>query len=224
MSGTAVQERRRVKLVRVVTDEDAAVACLAMLTGRYGSHVLVDECREHVTGPDADSMARAAAELGLHAEPVTAADLLAEVVTDDGAEDLPYGELDDELDRPRPVPVLAGLRDGRWVVLEGPGRGGRWRLVDPVRGRSRVGPADLTGRLTGATVLLRVTPRPEFAELAARRPSAWRSLGRNVAATPRLWRSLGTVFALSLGLAAFGAATPLLTKVVVDDVVPRQLD
>ena len=225
MSGShAVTERRRVRQVKVLTDEDAPIACLAMLAGRYGAHVLVDECREHVVGVDAASMARAAAELGLDAEPVTVQDLLSDTIMDPDDDDLPaLGELDDD-DRPRPAPVLAALPDGSWAVLEGPGRGDRFRLVDPVRGRSRLGPADLTGRLADAPVLLRVRPGPHFRDMAAKRPSAWRSLGRQVAATPKLWRTLTSVVALSLGLAAFGAATPLLTKVVVDDVLPRQLD
>ena len=224
MSGNhAVRERRRVKLIRVVSDEDGAVACLAMIAGRYGSHVLVDEAREHVTGPDSDSMVRAAAELGLAAVPVTAADLLADVIVEGDDAGMPYGELD-EVSVPRPAPVLAALRDGSWAVLEGPGRGGKWRLADPVRGTGRLSPSDLTGRLADVLVLLRVEPGPKFRELAANRPSAWRSLGRQVAATPRLRRTFFSVFGLSLGLAAFGAATPLLTKVVVDDIVPRRLD
>ena len=217
-------ERRRVKLIRVVTDDDAPLACLAMLAGRYGSHVLVDEVREHVTGYEPAAVVLAAAELGLAAEETDTQGLLTAAAEEDAGEEPGFEFGDEDVARPRPAPALAALRDGSWAVLESGRDGHRWTLTDPVRGRSRLAATDLPGRLAGAELLLRVSPAENFAEIAAHRPSAWRSLGRQVAATPRLRRTLLVVFGLSLLLAALGATTPLLTKVVVDDIVPRRLD
>ncbi len=114
------------------------------------------------------------------------------------------------------MPAIAHWEFNHFVVVE------RWSLtavtiVDPAVGRRRLSSAEFDAGFTG--VILTLTPGPDFAAQAAapsaRRRHFWGYLRRQ----PGM---LAQVLAASLVLQVLGLALPLISKVVVDDVLPAQ--
>ena len=196
--------RRRVPLVLQLGARECGAACLAMILRYHGCEVSIQECRERLSvgrdGSSAAAIAAAARSYGLHVKAYSVAELA----------DL----------RHLPLPALAHWGFNHFVVLE------RWsprgaEIADPAAGRRKVTPEELDQAMTG--VVLAFEPAAGFERGGARRSSPWPAYLRHMLlgrGTPGL---LAQVLAASLVLQLLGLALPLLTKVVVDRVVPRGL-
>ncbi|WP_256568692.1 peptidase domain-containing ABC transporter [Myxococcus qinghaiensis] len=190
--------RRRVPEIRQMTMTDCGAACLAMVLGYHGRELSLEAVRE-LTGPGRDganakSLLSAARKLGLLGRAVSM-----------------------DLDRLPFIPPATILhwRFTHWVVFERLGDG--WvEVVDPDQGRRRVTLEQFSQCFTG--VALRLEPAPDFQRGRAQR-GAFRYLAPLVR---RQLPGLGRVVALSGILQVLTLAVPLLTGLVVDQVVPRR--
>lgn len=116
-----------------------------------------------------------------------------------------------------PAPCILHWRFSHFVVLEKVARY-RLRLMDPSTGRIWV-TLDQAGReFTG--VALTFSPTMDFARRRDERPSLWRSYVRNAIRLPKNAWLFAQVVAVTLLIQVFGLLFPLLTKIVVDDVIP----
>ena len=176
---------------------DCGAACLAMVCRYFGRSVSIARIREAVhTSTDGTSLAgitRGAGELGLAARSVRASKNRV-----------------DEL----PLPAIVHWEGNHWVVLYSL-RGGHVRIADPARGLRRIPREELLEKWSGYASLVTATPR------LAEAPEARASLRWLL---PFL-RPHRKKIALAAGLAAVAAGLqlvlPILTQIVVDDVLPK---
>jgi ATP-binding cassette subfamily B protein len=187
----------RVRLVRQMEEADCGAACLAMVLAMCGKRVPLDELRT-MTGTGRDgvsalSMVRAAQANGLEARGVQA----------------DVGTL-----RVLPRGTILHWEFSHFVVLDRVTRGGII-VVDPARGRWHVRDEDLTLAYTGVAIVLE--PGPRFEPGGPRTRGTWRYLNPIVGQA----RSLSKVIVTSLILRVTALAVPLLTALVIDEVVPR---
>lgn len=190
--------RRRVPVIKQMSIVECGAACLAMILGYHGRPTRLDECREELgvgrDGVTALTIARAARRYGLRVKAYT---------LDPSA--LQYVRL----------PAIAHWNFNHFVVVEQWGEA-HVTVVDPAHGRQRLTRAEFDAGFTG--VALMFEPGAHF--------ERGRGLGR-----PRLvrylfgyvWRAPGVlaqIVGASLVLQALGLAVPLLTKLLVDDVLP----
>lgn len=115
------------------------------------------------------------------------------------------------------LPCMIHWNRSHFVVLE------RWshgcaEIVDPDRGRREVAAQEFDNSFSG--VALQFEPGPDFdTRVAHRADPAWNYL-RGMLKTPGTARVLAQIIGASLLLQAFGFALPLMTKVLVDRVLP----
>lgn len=189
---------RRLPVVLQTSIADCGAACLAMVLGLHGRHVRLDEVREIAgvgrDGVDAQALLDAGRHYGLAGRGVAIDDL----------DDLGY--------LGRGAVLHWGF--SHFVVLDRVTRRGAV-VVDPAVGRREVRRDELDEELTGVALL--------FAPTAALAPGGRRRRGwRRFAAVLREHApGLARVLALSLVLQLLALATPILTGVIVDRVVPR---
>ncbi|HKR63193.1 MAG TPA: peptidase domain-containing ABC transporter, partial [Thermoanaerobaculia bacterium] len=178
---------------------DCGAACLAMSLALHGKHVSLDDVRG-VTGLsrhglDAQRLLTAAAHFGLRGRGV-------HLRTPDELAYLEAGS-------------ILHWEFRHFVVLERAEKHGAW-ILDPARGRAFVMRAQLDRALTG--VALTLEPGPEFAPGGTRRtPLLGRYLERVLGHDAALVRIVLTSILVQL----FAMAIPLLTRLVVDRVVPH---
>lgn len=189
--------RRRVPCVRQMEAADCGAACLAMVLAYFGKHVELDELREMTgtgrSGVTARSLVQAARMYGLGARGVQA-------------------ELDRLQDLPR-ASVLHWQFD-HFVVLERVTRKGI-RVVDPAQGR-RIVPFEVVRRAyTG--VAMTFDPTDAFDPTSAAAKGTWRFL-RPMLAEPG---TLARVLITSALIRLLTLVLPLLTLVVIDQIVPQ---
>jgi ABC-type bacteriocin/lantibiotic exporter with double-glycine peptidase domain len=118
----------------------------------------------------------------------------------------------------RPASILHWT-NRHFVVLERVvhGRNGpRFDLVDPARGRVRVGAEELARSFSG--IALELWPGPSF-EAKAQPKRGFARYARMVVSRPRL---LASAASLSLALLVLSMGLPLMTAAVVDRVIPRR--
>ena len=188
---------RRVPVVRQMEEADCGAACLGMVLASFGKRVELDELRD-MTGTGRDgvtalALARAARAYGLDARGVQA-------------------DLDE----------LAGLPRGsilhwefsHFVVLERRVRGGI-QVVDPGHGRRFVPMDQVRRAYTGVALVFR--PTEAFDRTSSPAKGTWRYLRPILGRSGRFSRVVVT--SLLIRLAAL--ALPLLTALVVDEVVPH---
>jgi ATP-binding cassette subfamily B protein len=191
--------RRRVPVLLQLSATECGAACLAMLLGYHGRVTQVSECREFFgaarDGITARALVQAARSFGLRTK-VFSLDLPA------------LGRLE--------LPVIAHWSFNHFVIIERRLRRG-YRIVDPAVGRRIVDDEEFAREFTG--VVITVAPGPG---LAARRPgqSAWSVYLRQVLRMRGWRRMLVQVVAASLILQAMALAVPVLTKLLVDYVIP----
>ncbi len=190
--------RRHVPVVLQTSLSDCGPACLAMVLALHGRHVRLDEVREAAgggrDGVDAQALIETGRVYGLRGRGVR------------------LDDVDDLSLLGRGAILHWGFR--HFVVLERVTRRGAV-VVDPAVGRREVRRQELEEELTGVALLFEPTPG---LEPSAPRP---RGLGRYLRA---LWRhapTLSRTVVLSLVLQVLALATPLLTGLLVDRVVPR---
>lgn len=189
--------KRRIPVVRQTAETDCAAACLSMVLAYYGKNVRLDDVRELLgigrDGADALSLVKGARFHGLRARGVKVA----------------------EIASLRFLPAGSVLHWGfhHYVVLESVD-GDHVRIVDPGTGRRSITLADAGKTFTGVALLFE--PTDAFAPESAPRRGMMRYVRELLAQSALLQR----ILVLSVVLRVLALATPLLTGVIVDRVVP----
>jgi len=195
--------RRPVPAMLQLNGVECGAACLAMILNYYGRKTRVAECREICgvgrDGVSAQTIARAARSYGLR---VTAFSL--------EPADFEHVRL----------PAIAHWEFNHFVVVE------RWspkqvQVVDPAVGRRRLTAAEFEAGLTG--VVLALEPGIRFETLRKETQSPWRNYFLSMLRAPYTVRLIVQVVGASLCLLILGLALPLLTKVIVDRVLPLHI-
>lgn len=189
--------RRRIPVVQQTAQTDCAAACLTMVLAYHGKVLRLDEVRRLLgigrDGADALTLVNGARFHGLRARGVKVPKV----------EDLRFLE--------RGSVLHWGFH--HYVVLEGI-NGNRVRIVDPGVGRRTVTLEDLGKTFTGVALVFE--PGADFVRSGAPRRGAMRYVRELVAQSALLRR----ILALSLVLRVLALATPLLTGLIVDRIVP----
>jgi ABC-type bacteriocin/lantibiotic exporter with double-glycine peptidase domain len=118
------------------------------------------------------------------------------------------------------APAILYWDFNHYVVLESWSGAGA-EIVDPASGRRRLKPREFDRHFTG--IALTFEPGPEFST-RGRQVNYWRPYVRRLLNARGAYRFLGQVLAASLVLQALGLVVPLLTKVLVDFVIPGRLE
>jgi ATP-binding cassette, subfamily B, bacterial len=189
--------RRRVPFVRQLALTDCGAACLAMVLAYHGKQVPLDELRQMTStnrdGVDALAVTQAARRYDLHARGVTA-------------------DLDD-LEHLPPATILH-WDFTHFVVFERLRRNGV-QVVDPAMGRRRLSMEVFRRSYTGVAITFE--PGENFQTSKLNTKGTWRYLRPLLGQSRRLTRVLvGSVLLRLLAL-----ALPLLTGLLVDEIVPR---
>ncbi|MGB8510313.1 MAG: peptidase domain-containing ABC transporter, partial [Pyrinomonadaceae bacterium] len=193
--------RRRVPVVRQLSAVECGAACLSMILGYYDCPTRVDECREQMgvgrDGVTALTIARVARRFGLRVKAYT---------------------LDPPDLRHVRLPAIVHWNFNHFIVVE------HWtekyvRVVDPAQGRLRLTPEEFAAGFTG--VVLMFEPGVNFERgRKARRSRMGRYLFGYVLRAPG---ALAQIILASLVLQVLGLAIPLLTKLLIDDVLPMEI-
>jgi ATP-binding cassette, subfamily B, bacterial len=189
--------RRTIPFIRQMEYADCGAACLAMVLGYFGKRVDLRELRD-MTGAGRDgvtalSVVTAARAYGLRVRGVRA-------------------DLDDLRHLPRGS--ILHWEFSHFVVFERTTRQGI-RVIDPERGRRVVSTADLRHAYTGVAILCE--PSDDFDRGRSRAKGTWRYLRPMFRQTRNMVRVIAT--SLIIRLAALGL--PLLTLLIVDEIVPH---
>lgn len=193
-------------LVQADSDLECAAACLAMVLGHHGREVSVAETHERCgvgrDGATALDLTNAGRSYGLRVQPLS----------------LELDELEDV-----GCPAILHWGFSHFVVLERFDRRGA-TIADPASGRRRVERDEIDRKFTG--VALSMSPGEGFDrhDEADDEGPAWRLVARRAFRAPRARRIVGQVLLASLGLQLLGLSVPLLTKTVIDTVLPLQID
>ncbi len=184
-------------VVRQMEEADCGAACLAMALGYLGKRVPLNELRD-MTGTGRDgvtalSLVRAARTFGLDARGVRA----------------DVSEL-----RHLPPGAILYWEFSHFVVFERVSRNGI-RVIDPAQGRRHIRMDVLRRAYTGVAITFE--PTGEFDRGGAAAKGTWRYLRPIVGQTKNMVR----VIAASLIVRFAALALPLLTALVVDELVPR---
>jgi HlyB family type I secretion system ABC transporter len=192
--------KRRTPVILQLNAVECGAACLAMILGYFGRKARLEECRSKCDpgrdGVSAQTIVAAARDFGLRTRALSLS---------------PGGLAGVNL------PCIVYWKNNHFVVLE------RWSservtLVDPAWGRRQLSASDFEEGFSG--VVLQFEAGPDFDT----RPAPGRGVTLNC--LRRIWRTAGTtrilfqIVAATLVLQAFGFALPLLTKWIVDRVLP----
>ena len=188
--------RRAIPYIAQVETADCGAAALAMALGYHGRHVSLAEMHEATgtgrDGIDALRIAEAADSYGLRARGVRT-------------------ELDDLRVLPRGTVLHWGA--AHFVVLESTSRRGV-TIVDPAAGRYRLGWSAVSDLYSGVAIMLE--PTASFAAGGRAAPGALHHARRLLTRSS----GIGRVLATSVVVRVMALAVPVLTGVVVDQVVP----
>ncbi len=189
--------RRRVPWIRQMGLADCGAACLAMVLAYHGKQVPLDELRQMTStnrdGVDALAITQAAQKYGLRARGV-AADL---------------GDLEH-----LPPATILHWEFTHFVVFERLRRNGV-QVMDPALGRRRLSMEVFRRSYTGVAITFE--PGEDFQTSKLNTQGTWRYLRPLLGQSRRLTRVLvGSVLLRLLAL-----ALPLLTGLLVDEIVPR---
>ena len=190
--------RKRVPVINQMSVVECGAACLAMILTYYGRATSVAETREKCgigrDGLSAAAITRAARSFGLRVRTVSVE-----------AKDFRFVRL----------PAIVHWNFSHFLVVE------YWTpehadLVDPAFGRVRVSADEFNRCFTGVTIVLE--PGVAFERLNGRAKVSLRGYAANyVQQAPGAFLQ---ILAASLLLQCFGLAVPLLTKVVIDQIIP----
>jgi ABC-type bacteriocin/lantibiotic exporter with double-glycine peptidase domain len=176
---------------------DCGAACLAMVLGYFGKRVDLSELRD-MTGDSRDgvtalSVMNAARAYGLRARGVKA-------------------DLDDLRHLPRGS--ILHWEFSHFVVFERTARNGI-QIIDPAHGRRVVSMKDVRRAYTGVAIIFE--PSDIFDRGSSRAKGTWRYLRPML----RQSKNMVKVIATSLVIRIIGLVLPLLTALVVGEIVPR---
>ena len=196
---------RRVPEIHADSELECGAVCLAMVLGYYGRDTSIadahERCRVGRDGATARDIADAARSYGLRVHPYS----------------LELEELHDLR-----VPAILHWRFSHFVVLEQMTRDGAV-IVDPAMGRRDIDRDELGESFTG--VALGLEPGVAFDDEGdIDEEPAWRLLARRAFSAPGARQLVLQILGASLLLQVLGLSVPLLTKAVIDDVLPLQLD
>ncbi len=190
--------RRRIPYIQQLEVSDCGSACLAMTLGFHGRNVSPEEIRRATNtsrdGVSAASLVEAGRAMGLDARGVSL-DL-------DALRFLERGS-------------ILHWEFNHFVVFDRVVRDGV-DVLDPALGRLRIPMDRFSKSFTGVAIIL--TPQPNFETSSGRSKGAWRYLKPILRQSRLLWR----VGFISLFIQTFALATPILTGVVVDRVLPAE--
>ena len=203
--GRVVGTPQEVPEILADSEPEYGAACLAMVLGYYGRETTAAEAHERChagrDGATPADIADAARTYGLRVTPYSL-------------------ELDD-LEHLR-LPAVLHWRFAHFVVLERV-KGRRATICDPASGRRDVDRAELSESFTG--VALGMEPGESFEQRSdVGEESAWRLLGRRAFRAPGVRKLVAQILVASLALQLLGLSVPLLTKTVVNTILPLQLD
>lgn len=192
---------RRVPLRQQLTEAESGAACLAMVLGHHGRQLTVPAVRA-LLGPD----------------PLAVAGLTA--AAEAQGLDVRVDRSTDPLDGELTGPGIAYLSRGHFTVVERADRRRVW-VSDPALGRQRLSRAQFMEDYGG--VLLVLTPSTSFTKhrIPLRDTTMVRYL-REFVAAPGGRGMLAATIGLAAVLQLFGLAAPLLTKLIVDTVLPAE--
>jgi ATP-binding cassette subfamily B protein len=191
---------RRVPVVRQMNSFECGAACLAMILGYFGRRTRPEECRQKCdpgrNGVTAQTIVSAASQFGLKTR----------------AYRLNAKNLDEIA-----VPCIIHWSRNHFVVLE------HWsreavEIVDPDGGRRKIPVQEFENSFSGT--VLQFAPGSNFDRGCERGPHPLSTYLRRMLRAPGTIRLLTQIVGASLLLQAFGFAMPLMTKVLVDRVLP----
>jgi ABC-type bacteriocin/lantibiotic exporter with double-glycine peptidase domain len=194
------RSRRRVPVRVQLEQTECGAACLAMVLSYHGRNTSVAECREFCEagrdGVTARKIAEAARRYGLRVRAFSTEPPELALV---------------------PLPAIVHWNFDHFVVLE------RWsprtvEIVDPGQGRRMLTAAEFDAAFTG--VLLTLEPGDRFEARRASAQPVWRTYVQAMGQTPGMPRLLALVLAASLALQLLTLALPLITAVLIDQVLP----
>ena len=191
------RRRRRIPVIRQLARTDCGAACLTMVLNYHGRMLSLDEVRDSIgigrDGADALAILRASESQGMRGRGVSL-----------------------EIDSLGYLPVGAILHWGfnHFVVFDGIRRGGL-SIVDPGYGRRLVPMDEFRRSFTGVALILE--PTESFALTDKQDSAVWAYLGHLFGQRHLLTRVVVTSILLRL----FALSLPILTGLIVDQVVPR---
>lgn len=194
--------QRRVPVQLQLNVVECGAACLAMILSYYGRQTRVAECREFIgigrDGVTAETIAKAARTYGLRVKAYSIAELT----------DFKYVQL----------PAIVHWNFEHFIVVE------RWssksvEIIDPGNGRRCLTIAQFSEGFTG--IVLTFEPSVHFQQHRPKARLAWHDfLIQHLLHAPGL---LVQILSTSLLLQVLGLALPILTKLVVDLVLPLHM-
>lgn len=190
----------RIPVILQMSAVECGAACLAMILNYFGRKTRLAECRAKCdpgrNGLSAQTIVTAAREFGLRAKGFS-------LKTPD------FGKV--------PLPCIVHWNGNHFVLLE------RWshsqvHILDPARGRRRMSTAEFNGAFSGVALVFE--PGPQFEAGSSAQPNLLRSCLQGLLRTPRTISILLQILLASLLLQAVGFGLPLLTKELIDHVIP----
>ncbi|MGB0384361.1 MAG: peptidase domain-containing ABC transporter [Ardenticatenaceae bacterium] len=196
---------QRVPVILQMSATECGAACLAMILSYYGRETRITECRDGFgvgrDGVTAKTIVRMARTFGLRVKAYSLQGALS---------DFQYVQL----------PAIAHWDFNHFVVVEG------WspkevQIIDPAEGRRKLTAAEWEAGFTG--VVLTLEPGTHFERRRAAIQASWRAYMVHLLRIPGTFGILAQVIGASLFLQLLGLAVPLLTQVLVDQVLPFQI-
>jgi ATP-binding cassette subfamily B protein len=188
---------RRIPCIRQMEDADCGAACLAMVLGYFGRRAELGDLRD-LTGAARDGVTALAIVNAARACQLRARGVKADV-----------GEL-----RHLPRGSVLHWEFSHFVVFERTTRRGAM-IIDPAHGRRAVTTDELRRAYTGVAIIFE--PADDFDRSRTRGKGTWRYLRPML----RQSRNMARVLVTSLFLRLGALGLPLLTVLVVDEIVPR---
>jgi ABC-type bacteriocin/lantibiotic exporter with double-glycine peptidase domain len=193
-----LSRRRRIPVLLQMSAAECGAACLAMVLSYYGRGTRVAECAEGLgagrDGLTARAIAEGARRYGLRVRA--------------------YSVSPDKLGL-LGFPAIVHWNFNHFVVVERVKRG-RVHIIDPSQGRRRLTADEFDRGFTGVALIC--TPTPELERRKAPR-ARWLPHAKAIALRQR--RLVGQLLVASLILQFLGLGLPLVSKLVIDDVLPH---
>ncbi len=196
-------QRRPVPVVLQMTTTQCGAACLTMVLNYYGRAVSLSEIADQMDvgrdGTTALAIAQSARQQGLQVHAYTGEPQQLAAIT---------------------LPAILHWNFSHFVVLE------RWGatdavIVDPASGRCVIAAAEFDRCFTG--VFLTLTPAATFQpRRQTRQVALWRQQLSRLLIESGAWRTALRALLATVAVQAVAVAFPLLTKTIVDQVVPQR--
>ena len=196
---------KRVSPILQMSVVECGAACLAMILSYHGRKTRISECTECLgvgrDGVTAQTILKAGREYGLRSKGYSIQELshLAQIQ----------------------LPAIIHWEFNHFVVLE------QWSpkkvlIVDPGQGRRELTPDEFEAGFTG--IVLTFEPGIHFERRSKKENGVWRNYLTYMMRTPGTRTALVQILMASFILQVLGLALPVLTKVLVDDVLPAGLE